>query len=172
MVVDPPDGQFLRFCPKRAIGERSNIPGDYKSLSEPLPRRQLPRRAHDARPLQQQLPDRAVGRFDLIMLEMVHDVRIVHMNAKHKPANVRQWFGDSIGHWEGDTLVVETTNFTARHIFRGSSKNLKVTERFTRVDDKTIEYHATWTIPPLGLGPGRSNCLSSRAGTDLRICLP
>ena len=60
----------------------------------------------------------------LIVLEMVHDGRIVHMNAKHQPANVRQWFGDSIGHWEGDTLVVETTNFTDKtryqRLFAGS----------------------------------------------------
>jgi hypothetical protein len=48
----------------------------------------------------------------LIVLEMVHDGRIIHMNAKHQPPTVRQWFGDSIGHWKGDTLVVETTNFT------------------------------------------------------------
>ena len=57
----------------------------------------------------------------LILTEMVHDARIVHMNAKHQPPTVRQWFGDSIGHWEGDTLVVETTNFTDKTRYRGSS---------------------------------------------------
>jgi hypothetical protein len=75
------------------------------------------------------------------------------MNAKHPPENVRLWTGDSIGHWDGDTLVVETTNFTNQTHFRGSSQNLKVTERFTRVDGKTILYKATmedastWTKP-------------------------
>jgi len=89
----------------------------------------------------------------LIEVEMVHDARIVHMNAQHQPPSVRQWFGDSIGHWEGDTLVVETTNFTDKTRYRGSSMDLKVTERFRRVSDKTIEYRATmedpstWTKP-------------------------
>jgi len=83
----------------------------------------------------------------MIMVEEIHDVRIVHMNAKHPPENVRQWTGDSIGHWEGDTLVVETTNFTEQTRFRGSSKNLKVTERFTRVDAETILYKATIEDP-------------------------
>jgi len=69
------------------------------------------------------------------------------MNAKHQPPSVRQWFGDSIGHWEGDTLVVETTNFTDQTHYRGSSMDLKVTERFTRVSDKTIEYRATMEDP-------------------------
>jgi hypothetical protein len=89
----------------------------------------------------------------MIMVEEIHDARIVRMNAKHAPANVRQWMGDSVGHWEGDTLVVETTNFTPDTHFRGSSENLKVTERFTRVDDRsllykaTMEDSATWSKP-------------------------
>ena len=83
----------------------------------------------------------------MILVEEIHDVRIIHMNARHKPANIRQWTGDSIGHWEGDTLVVETTNFTGQTHFRGSSKDLKVTERFTRVDDKTFVYKATMEDP-------------------------
>jgi hypothetical protein len=79
----------------------------------------------------------------MILVEMVHDVRLVRMNAKHAPSGVRQWLGDSIGHWEGDTLVVETTNFTDQTAFRGSSPDLKVTERFTLTDPKTILYKAT-----------------------------
>ena len=68
----------------------------------------------------------------MILVEMVHDARIIRMNQPHLPPSVRKWMGDSIGHWEGDTLVVETTNFTTKTQFRGSSENLKVTERFTR----------------------------------------
>jgi hypothetical protein len=60
---------------------------------------------------------------------------------------VRQWLGDSIGHWEGDTLVVDTTNFTDQTRFRGSSENLHVIERFTRVDANTILYKATIDDP-------------------------
>jgi hypothetical protein len=83
----------------------------------------------------------------MILVEMVHDVRYVHMNAKHEPSTVRQWLGDSIGHWEDDTLVVETTNFTDKTTFRGSSADLKVTERFTMVDPKTFIYKATLDDP-------------------------
>ena len=89
----------------------------------------------------------------MILSEEIHDVRIIRMNAQHAPDNVRQWLGDSVGHWEGDTLVVETTNFNDQTHFRGSSRNLKVTERFTRVDANDIVYKATiedsstWTKP-------------------------
>ncbi len=83
----------------------------------------------------------------LILVEMVHDARIVRMNAAHAPANVRQWLGDSIGHWEGDTLVVETTNFTEETSFRGSSAAMKVTERFRMVDAGSFVYRATVEDP-------------------------
>jgi hypothetical protein len=85
--------------------------------------------------------------FVMILIEMVHDVRIVRMNGTHKPAGVRQLFGDSIGHWEGDTLVVDTTNFTDKVRFRGSSENLHVIERFRRVDANTVLYRATIDDP-------------------------
>ncbi len=89
----------------------------------------------------------------MILSEEIHDARIIRMNATHAAPDVRRWLGDSIGHWEGDTLVVETTNFTDRTRFRGSSKDLKITERFTRVDANNILYKATledastWTKP-------------------------
>jgi hypothetical protein len=83
----------------------------------------------------------------MILVEMVHDARIIRMNATHAPPTVRQWLGDSIGHWEGDTLVVDTTNFTDQTRFRGSSENLHVIERFTRVDPNTILYRVTIDDP-------------------------
>ena len=83
----------------------------------------------------------------MILVEMVHDVRVIRMNATHKPAEIRQWLGDSIGHWEGDTLVVDTTNFTDQTAFRGSTENLHVIERFKRVDKNTILYRATIEDP-------------------------
>jgi hypothetical protein len=95
----------------------------------------------------------------MILNEMVHDVRFIRMNATHLPQTVRNWLGDSIGRWEGDTLVVETTNFTDKTQFNGSGKDLKVTERFTRVDDKTLLYRftvedpATWERPWTGEYP-------------------
>ena len=79
----------------------------------------------------------------LIVNEMVHDVRVVRMNALHLPSTMRRWMGDSVGRWEGDTLVVDTTNFTDKTRFRGSSENLHVVERFTRLDPKTLLYRFT-----------------------------
>jgi hypothetical protein len=83
----------------------------------------------------------------LILVEMVHDARVVRIGARHLPASVRSWTGDSIGHWEGDTLVVETTNFRREVDFRGSSENTKVTEWFTRIAPDKISYKFTVNNP-------------------------
>ena len=83
----------------------------------------------------------------MILVEMVHDVRVVRINGTHAPRNVRLLLGDSVGHWEGDTLVVDTTNFTSKTRFRGSSEDLHVIERFRRVDANTILYRATIDDP-------------------------
>jgi hypothetical protein len=83
----------------------------------------------------------------VILVEMVHDARVIRMNAEHLPPTIRRWMGDSVGRWEGDTLVVDTTNFTAKTQFQGSSENLHVVERFTRVDPKTILYRFTVDDP-------------------------
>jgi hypothetical protein len=79
----------------------------------------------------------------MILVEMVHDVRIIRMNGTHAPANVRELLGDSIGHWEGDTLVVDTTNFTDKTRFQGTGENLHVIERFQRVAADQILYRVT-----------------------------
>jgi hypothetical protein len=87
----------------------------------------------------------------MILNEMDHDARIVRMNSEHLPSNIRRWMGDSVGRWEGETLVVDTTNFTDKTRFRGSSENLHVVERFSRIDAKTLLYRftiedsSTWT---------------------------
>jgi hypothetical protein len=93
----------------------------------------------------------------LIHIEMVHDARIIRLGGQHPPAQVRSWMGDSIGRWEGDTLVVETTHFNpAQPIQIGQnatyrsipiSPGLKVTERFTRVGPRTIKYEFTVDDP-------------------------
>jgi len=88
----------------------------------------------------------------MILTEMVHDARIIRMNAEHLPAELTHWMGDSVGHWEGDTLVVDTTNFNDKTQFRGSTPGLHVVERFTRVDANnllyqfTVEDPATWAV--------------------------
>jgi hypothetical protein len=90
----------------------------------------------------------------MILVEMIHDARIIPLDGRpHPPSDVRQWTGISRGRWEGDTLVVETTNFNGKNPFRGSSENLRVTERFTRLDADSIRYRftvedaSTWARP-------------------------
>jgi hypothetical protein len=80
----------------------------------------------------------------MILTEMIHDVRIIPIDAQPQPPqNVRQWIGLSRGRWEKDTLVVETTNFNGKNPFAGSSENLRVIERFTRIADDVIQYRFT-----------------------------
>ena len=92
----------------------------------------------------------------MILNEMVHDIRIVRLNSKHEPPEIRRWLGDSIGRWEGDTLVVDTTNFNDQPGLGNADRNLHVIERFTRIDDKTLRYKFTvedptvWTKPWTG----------------------
>jgi len=92
----------------------------------------------------------------MILTEMVHDARIIKIGAKvHAPSQVRPWFGDSIGHWEGDTLVVETTNINPEQLgqsgglgpYRGASDSLKVIERFTRTGPDVLNYKFTVEDP-------------------------
>jgi hypothetical protein len=92
----------------------------------------------------------------MILSEMVHDARIVRMNSEHLPKTIRKWMGDSVGHWEGDTLVVDTTNFTDKTRFRGATEDMHVVERFTRVAPNALLYQftiddpATWARPWTG----------------------
>ncbi|MBT4521576.1 MAG: hypothetical protein HOC23_16375 [Halieaceae bacterium] len=95
----------------------------------------------------------------MILIEMVHDARIIRLNSEHVSSDIRKWMGDSIGHWEGDTLVVDTTNFTDSPGLYFSTRNLHVVERFTRVDENTLNYSFTvddpntWTQPFSGEYP-------------------
>lgn len=90
----------------------------------------------------------------MILMEMMHDVRIIPLDgSSHLPSNVRLWMGDSRGHWEGDTLVVDTTNFTDGTPFYGSSENLHVVERFTRADANMILYRFTIDDPATFVRP-------------------
>jgi len=78
---------------------------------------------------------------------------IVMNGSPHLPASIRQWFGDSRGHWEGDTLVIDVTNFSPKHDYRGSRENMHLVERWTRKSPTTLEYVArvedptVWTKP-------------------------
>jgi hypothetical protein len=90
----------------------------------------------------------------VIATERIHDARIVPLDGRpHAPSHIRLWNGDSRGRREGNTLVVDTTNFSSKTNFRGSSENLHLIERFTRVSPTTIQYEftvedpTTWTRP-------------------------
>ena len=83
-----------------------------------------------------------------IVIEMIHDVRIIPLDGRpHAPRAIRQWMGDSRGRWDGSTLIVTTTNFTDKTVFRGSGANLTIVERFTRVDADTLDYQFTIDDP-------------------------
>lgn len=89
----------------------------------------------------------------MILLEMVHDARVIRMNSKHGPASHRSWLGDAVGRWESDTLVVETTNFRNQTGLYGGDENLYLIERFTLQEDGNLLYDFTvkddtaWTEP-------------------------
>jgi hypothetical protein len=181
LIVDPPDGRVpptlpeamkrnqarLRATPTSDTAENAETrqPGAYDNIEQrPLGERCIIAFSSSSGP--PMLPTyfynnmkQVVQTKDYVMIltEMVHDVRIIYLNrSAHAPQTIRNWFGDSIARWEGDTLVVETTNFNDKTRFRGSSDKLKVTERFNRVDDKTLLYRftiedpTTWAKPWTG----------------------
>ena len=83
----------------------------------------------------------------MILIEMNHDARVVRMNSEHKPKEIKTWLGDSIGWWEGDTLVVDSTNFRAGTQGRGGTETLHVVERFTKQADGNVLYRFTVEDP-------------------------
>ena len=97
----------------------------------------------------------------VLVVEMIHDVRVVPLDGRpHLPDHMRQWLGDARGRWEGDTLVVETTNFTNKiasfsttSVSWGTGGDLKLVERFTRTDDGTLQYEFTVENPSIFTRP-------------------
>jgi hypothetical protein len=187
LVIDPPDGRVPPMTAEAKLRNsklRGTAAPTADTLENAAPTAVGDYDGHEVRPLAERcligfgstsgppsLPNygynnlkQIVQTKDYVMIlnEMVHDLRIIRMNQPHLPASQRRWLGDSVGRWEGDTLVVETTNFTDKTRFRGSSQNLKVTERFTRVAADailykfTIEDPATWTQPWTGEFPWRA----------------
>ncbi len=159
LIVDPPDGKIPPLTPeaqkRRALGCCGVGGTDVQSVGwytrcilgvESAPR----------------VPGGVTAESQLVqtpgyvvwIMESNSDVRIIPLDGSpHLPQNVRQWLGDSRGHWEGNTLVVETTNFTDKTNWQRSTEALHLVERFTLVDAKTIKYEftvtdpATWTKP-------------------------
>jgi hypothetical protein len=154
LIIDPPDGKMPPLTAEARTRLASARRGGTDSVKDrPLSERCLMSFGSSSGPPMLpvlynnnyqivQTPDVVV-----IQVEMIHDSRIIRMNSSHLPANIRKWLGDSIGHWEGDTLVVDTTNFNDQINFRGSSKNLHIIERFTRSGPNTLLYRATIDDP-------------------------
>ena len=85
--------------------------------------------------------------------EQNHEARIVPLNSQHLPAVVRQWNGDSRGRWDGDALVIDTTNFSSKSMFQGSADGLHLIERFTRVAPGRLDYEVTVDDPATWVRP-------------------
>jgi hypothetical protein len=165
LIVDPPDGKIPPMTPearKRAAENaeaRKKMGGPYDG---PESRGLGERCIYNATEGPPMLPPAYNANLQIqqgpgyvaILQEEIHDVRIIPLDGRpHLGPNIRQYLGDSRGHWEGNTLVVDVTNFNNRTNFRGSSENLHVIERFTRIDEDTILYEftvddpTTWTRP-------------------------
>ena len=164
LITEPSDGRLpamTQEAAKRAVGQRV--------LGSPVG---LIGRADEAqdRPLQERCitygsPSLVAGYQSgywitqtptsvVVTTEMIHDARVIRLDGSpHLPSTVRQWLGDSRGHWEGETLVVDTTNYKPRAFRSVSSENLHVIERFTRTGPETLKYEIiiedpdTWTRP-------------------------
>jgi hypothetical protein len=159
LVVDPPDGRIPALTPEGRARAARAIPQsgiqEFRIAESWLDRgvweRCITRGVPDVMlPTAYNNNYRIVQTKDTvaILAEMIHDVRVIPLdNRPHLPATLRQWMGDSRGRWEGDSLVVDTTNFTDRTVFRGSSENLHLTERFTRIDNDTLQYRVTVDDP-------------------------
>ena len=160
LVIDPPNGRVPDVTPEareqlRAAAQyRLDHPADSytdRPLSERCVTYGVPRLGAGYNSYYQifQSADHVV-----IMHEMNHDARIIPLTGRqHLSDDVRQLHGDSRGHWEGDTLVVETTNFSSTASFRGSSDGLRMVERFTRVGPQTLDWEVTITDPTVWTAP-------------------
>ena len=111
-----------------------------------------------------------------ILSEMIHDARVIPTDGRpHLPSNLRQWNGDGRGHWEGDRLVVETTNFSDKTFAFGvgwpsrfhADENLRLVERFTRVDANTIDYQFTVDDPTVFTKPWTASIPLTQVNTPV-----
>lgn len=158
LIVDPPDGRI----PYTAHGKARADALIRARLSSPDNPENL---ANEVRCLTYETPRLRGGQltyvdivqtkdYVVLSLEQIHETRIVPLNGSpHEPPSIRRWNGDSRGHWEGRTLVIDTTNFTPANNFVGSDENLHLIERITLVGADRIDYETTlddptaWTRP-------------------------
>src|SRR5947208_15103954 len=154
LITDPPDGRIPPLTPeaktrRQRVHQDRNLRGfdgpEDRSLSERCITYGSPRiqAAYNSYYQIFQTRDTVV-----ILMEMIHDARVIPLDRRpHVGQNVRQWLGDSVGHFEGDTLVVDTTNYSPKSNFRGSHENFHVVERFTRVSPNRLDYQVTVADP-------------------------
>ncbi len=149
-MVDPPDGRVPPLTPDgqtraTARSARGYDSWEDRSLWERCITRGLPMVPG---PYNNNYQILQTPGYVVILHEMIHDARIIPLDGRpHVGQNVRQWFGDSRGRWEGATLVVETTNFSDKWSYRGSTEKLRLIERFTRMDNGTVKYEFTIDDP-------------------------
>ncbi len=157
MVIDPPDGRLPPLTPNgealaaAAASAERGIPAGPEDLSSyvrcitrGLPGLMMPGVYNNGLQIVQ-----GPG-YVAITKEMIHETRIIPTRPRsHVGAGVTQWLGDSRGHWEGETLVVEVTNFNGREAYRGSSENMTLIERYTRTGPDTLEYRFTVDDPAI-----------------------
>src|SRR6516165_5725803 len=174
IIIDPPDGRapgMTAEAIQRAIANRARPTSDQQENTNDPGLEKAPGAYDDPerRPLGERcllgfgstsgppaLPDyfynnlhQIVQTKDAVMIltEMVHDGRVVRMNQPHLPPTIRKWMGDSVGRWEGETLVIDTTNFTSKTQFRGSGGSLHIVERISRMADGNLLYRFTVDDP-------------------------
>jgi hypothetical protein len=159
LITDPPDGRLPAMTPEGQKRREANAAARLRPAAGPEDR------ALQERCITYGSPQMIAGyqsyyqvvqtpKSVVIMTEMIHDARAIPLDAgPHLPPAVQQWFGDSRGHWEGDTLVVDTTNYKPRSFMSVSSEQLHVIERFSRSAADTLQYEitindpGTWTKP-------------------------
>jgi hypothetical protein len=175
MVIDPPDGRLPPLTPQAQALLRSQAAGRHPQPWGPEDR-SLQERClmfpTDSVPM---LPYVYNNNFRIVQtkdtlaiyIEMIHDVRTVYLDGRpHLPSTIRRWLGDSRGHWEGDTLVVDNTNFNGKNRFSFNSpvdQNLHVVERFTRSDRDTLVYRFTVEDPTVYTKPWTAETTLSAA---------
>jgi hypothetical protein len=150
LVVDPPDGRVPPLTQEGQTRAAARAARGYdswedRSLWERCITRGLPMVPG---PYNNNYQILQTPGYVVILHEMIHDARIIPLDGRARISqNIRQWFGDSRGRWEGDTLVVDTANFTDKANFRGSTEGLHLIERFTRTNADTVKYEFTIDDP-------------------------
>jgi hypothetical protein len=162
LIVDPPDGRLPAYTPegRRRVAAEAAAASTQNSPTRPQDLTNIQRCITWGVPMPRPSPFTSYYQivqspdYVVIVLEAIHDARIIPLEGRpHLPQNVRTWNGDSIGHWDGKTLVVDTTNFSTKSNFMGSAENLHLLERFTRVAPDELRYEmtvddpTTWTKP-------------------------